>query len=226
LSQLCRKFGKIQVLVGRMVGWAATEMNKTPTEDAMFLKDFTRSATPDNITPVLPARTVSGLTGGTLVETTSGWCAAADLRIGQRVQTLDGGAALILGLDRRPVRDLRAIHIPGGLADTCCDLILPRDQYLLTDTLRDDTLPDLDLVLIPASAWASQPTVQETRFTGELVTPLFADEEILWANSGALLHCPAITTGPNRLPLEGFFMALPEADARALLSRRGARLLA
>lgn len=197
----------------------------------MFLKDFTRTATPGSITPVtVPAdhrvRPATGLTGGTLIETETGWHMAADLRIGQRVHTLDGGAAMILGLDRRPVRDLPAIRIPGGLAETCCDLILPCDQYLLTDTLRDPHMPDLDLVLIPARAWASQPCVTEIRYTGEIITPLFADEEILWANSGALLHCPAITTGPGRLPLDGFFLPLPEAEARAFLTRRAQLALA
>ena len=190
----------------------------------MFLKDFTRTATPGSITPVTPARVLAGLTGDTLVETTTGWCTASELRIGQRVHTLDGGAALILGLDRRPVNDLPCVHIPGGLADTCRDLILPQDQYLLTDTLGDPDLPDVGFVLIPATAWASQPCVTQTRITGELVTPMFADEEIVWANSGALLHCPSIATGPGRLPLNGFFIALPDADARTFLTRRAKRL--
>ncbi|MFN3846138.1 MAG: hypothetical protein ACK4RZ_10015 [Paracoccaceae bacterium] len=192
----------------------------------MFLKDFTRTATPGAFTAITPAPAATGLTSDTLVETTQGWCKASDLRIGQRVHTLDGGAAMILGLDRRPVTDLPGVLLPGGLADTCSDLILPRDQYLLTDTLQDPHLPDLDMVLIPATAWASQPCVANVRITSELVTPMFADEEIIWANSGALLHCPSITTGAGRLPLDGFFMALPDADARALLTRRLAKLRA
>lgn len=190
----------------------------------MFLKDFTRTATPGAFSAVTPSAVATGLTADTLVETTSGWAKAGDLRLGQRVHTLDGGAAIILGLDRRPVRDLPAILVPGGLADTCCDLILPPDQYLLTDLLGDPVLADVDMALVSARAWASQPTVRQTHITGELVTPMFADEEIIWANSGALLHCPPITTGPGRLPLDGFFLALPDADARALLTRRAARL--
>lgn len=190
----------------------------------MFLKDFTRTATPGSFTAVQPVAS-TGLTGGTLVETTQGWCPVADLRIGARVHTLDGGAAQVLGLDRRPVTDLPGIRIPGGMADSCSDLILPLDQYLLTDTLGDPNLPDADMVLIPATAWISQPCVTPVRITGEIVTPMFADEEIVWANSGALLHCPSVAAGPGRLPVDGFFMALADADARAFLSRRARRAL-
>jgi hypothetical protein len=187
----------------------------------MFLKDFTRNAL--SATRVVPARAMSGLTADTLVETTSGWLRASELRIGQRVHTWDGGAAVILGLDRQPVTHPDGVLIPGGVADTCCDLILPRDQYLLTGTYGDAALPDADMVLVPATAWASQPWVTRTKITGELTTLMFADEEIIWANSGALLHCPSVMAGPGRLPLDGFFMALPDADACALLTRRAER---
>lgn len=190
----------------------------------MFLKDFTRTATPGSFTAVQPVAS-TGLTGSTMVETTAGWCRVADLRIGARVHTLDGGAAVVLGLDRRPVADLPGICIPGGMADSCSDLILPLDQYLLTDTLGDPDLPDADMVLIPATAWISQPCVTPVRITGEIVTPMFADEEIVWANSGVLLHCPSVAAGPGRLPLDGFFTALADADARAFLSRRARRAL-
>lgn len=187
----------------------------------MFLKDFTKNATPASFLRVLPAAAPVGLSGATLIETETGWKPAETLRIGTRVHTFDGGLATILGLDRAPVTDSAAILIPGGIAGNCADLILPRGQTILVDTLDDPSLPDAEMVLVPSAAFTGLPGVHETRLTGEVITPMFADEEILWANSGTLLHCPSLA-GPGFDG--GFFQTLPVAQARAFLARRWARL--
>ena len=187
----------------------------------MFLKDFTRDATPASFLRVLPAAAPSGLSAATLVEAETGWIPANTLRIGAKVHTFDGGLATILGLTRKPVQDAPAILIPGGIAGNCADLILPRGQHILVDTLDDPSLPDADMVLVPATAWLGLPGVFETRLTDEVITPLFADEEILWANSGTLLHCPSLAgTGYDG----GFFQRLAPTEGRAFLARRWARL--
>lgn len=192
----------------------------------MFLKDFTRTATPANVTTVRPAPKATGLSSSCLIDTPQGWMAAKDLRIGMRVHSFDGGAALILGLDRRPVMDQPAIVIGGGVAGNCADLVLPFGQHLLVDTLNDPAYPDAEVLLLPAEAWLGQPGVWTTTLHDELITPLFADEEILWVNSGSLLHCPSVVFGAGLLPDGGFFDRLPLAEARAFLTRRATVLVA
>ena len=192
----------------------------------MFLKDFTRTDTPATLTTVRPAPKATGLSSACLIDTPQGWVAAKDLRIGMRVHSFDGGEALILGLDRRPVTNHHAVVIGGGVAGNCADLMLPLGQHLLVDTLNDPAYPDAEVVLVPAEAWLGQPSVWTTTQNDELVTPLFADEEILWVNSGSLVHCPSVVFGAGLLPEGGFFHRLPLAEARSFLTRRAATLAA
>lgn len=187
----------------------------------MFLKDFTRDATPASFARILPAAAPVGLSSATLIEASTGWIPASALRIGACVHTFDGGLATILGVSRTPVRDTPAILIPGGIAGNCADLTLARGQHILVDTLNDPAWPNADMVLVPATAYLGLPGVTETAFTGELITPLFGDEEILWANSGTLLHCPSLAGDGFD---GGFFDRLAPAQARAFIARRWARL--
>ncbi len=192
----------------------------------MFLKDFTRSATPENVTSILPAPAMTGLSSACLIDTPQGWTAANDLRIGMRVHSFDGGEAIILGLDRRPVAAQMAVVISGGVAGNCSDLVLPLGQHMLVDTLQDPNYPDVEALLVPAEAWLGQPGVRLTTIQDELVTPLFADEEILWINSGSLVHCPSVVFGAGLLPESDFFERLPQVDAQTFLTRRATRLAA
>ena len=192
----------------------------------MFLKDFTRAATPANVTTITPAPAMTGLGSASLIDTPKGWVAAKDLRIGMRVHSLDGGEAMILGLDRRPVMESPAIVIGGGVAGNCADLVLPLGQHLLVDTLQDPEYPDAEVLLVPAEAWLGQPGVWTTTLRDELITPLFADEEILWVNSGTLVHCPSVVFGAGLVPDGGFFDRLPLERAQAFLTLRAARLAA
>jgi hypothetical protein len=184
----------------------------------MFLKDFTRTASADSLQPVIPATLACGLTADTLIETRAGWQPAARLAIGSRVQSLDGGAALVLGVTQCEVRNLPGILIPGPLADNCADLLLPAQQGLLLDTLQDPALPDADFVLVPALAFLALQGCRQQPINGRLIQPRFAQEEMLWANSGALLSCPALT------PCTAFFDTLPLAAAQDFLRRRAAQL--
>lgn len=187
----------------------------------MFIKDFTKGATPASFLRVLPATAPTGLSATTLIEGASGWQTADTLRIGARVHTFDGGLVTILGLARNPVRDTPAILIPGGIAGNCADLTLARGQHILVDTLDDPGLPDAEMVLVPATAFLGLPGVIETRLSEELITLMFAHEEILWANSGTLVHCPSLAGTDLE---DGFFQRLSAAHAQSFIARRWARL--
>lgn len=200
----------------------------------MFMQDFTKITTEftrvDRLQPaVIPAPVMGGIVAGTLVEGARGWVAVETLRIGDRVQTLDGGLARIQALDRRSLAqaaETALILVPGGTHDACSDLMLVPGQHVLMDTLGDAVTGPAPYALVPAVALTSDPMVRH-RFPGaavEVITPMFADEEIIFAHSGVLLHCPSVIDGAGRYPDDSFFPRLDAATARAFLIRRAARL--
>lgn len=165
----------------------------------------------------------TGLVAGTLVEGPKGWLPVEDLRIGCTVHSFDGGLARVLGLDRHwitPNRGDYLVHLPGGALDNCCDLTLLPGQNLLVDTQNDIALPDAIVVLIPAAAlegWLGAHRVPlETPI--EVITPRFANDEAVFANSGTLLHCPGIRQ-PAGTPTSDFFTGLDLAQAQRFLRR-------
>ena len=200
----------------------------------MFMQDITKLTTAfarvtprPRVTQALPVTT--GLVAGTLLETARGWADVATLRIGDAVQTLDGGLSRILGLDRRVLRpepETSLILIPGGCHDACHDLLLMPGQHILKDTLDDATCHGAPFVLLPAFAMTIDGMVTRhfPEAEVEVVTPLFADEEIVFANSGVLLHCPGVIDGAGRAPLNSFFPRMDSVEARGFLTRRAARL--
>lgn len=188
----------------------------------MFLKDFTRTVPSLPVFTTRTARPETGLLAGTMVETETGWRDAASLRIGERVQSWDGGLVRIAALERHPLAaGTRALRLPGGMLGTCAGLLLLPGQHLLVETLDDPALTDALAVLVPASAlagWAGVTSV--TLAATEAMRPVFAEEEAIWCQTGALLHCPGLADDAGTLPGEGFFPRLSPVAARAFLDRR------
>ena len=179
----------------------------------MFTHNFPRKA----------RHVTSGLIAGTLVEGTNGWSPIEDLRIGDAVQSYDGGLARVVGLDRdwiTPEIGAYVVHLPGGALDNCSDLMLLPGQNVLVDTLNDEKMPDDLVALIPAAALegvfgASRLKIEKPL---EVITPRFADDEAIFANSGTLLHCPGIRQTAGQ-PASDFFTKLDLAQAQAFLQR-------
>lgn len=192
----------------------------------MFMKDFTKLADVCEIVPPMVATeapVLTGLMAGTRVETEKGWQDVTALNRGDRIYTLDGGLARILGLDRRTAQ-VQAWHLPGGYLDACSDLCLLPRQPLLVSTLEDPQIGAAPFVLIPSEALSVLPFVTRRALTEEIITPLFADEEVVFANSGVMLRCPGVIEGTGPLMMDSFFPTLDLNEARAFLIRREARL--
>lgn len=190
----------------------------------MFMSDITRTAATPALAALAAVAVSTGITAGTLVETANGWRTVESLRCGDAIHSFDGGLVRILGLDRNwllPSDQAALLHIPGGAFDNCTDLMLAEDQHLLIDTLGDLALPDTLHALIPAAALVGFRGAKRVGLGQpiELLTPLFSQVEAVYANSGTLLHCPAITDGPARLPQGDDFTCLDLAQSRALLRR-------
>lgn len=197
----------------------------------MFMKDFTRTTQSVTAADLLTPPVLSGMLAGTMVETATGWQGVETLRMGDLVQTFDGGLAKVLAVDRRALRPELAqslIAVPGGTLDTCADLQLLPGQHLLVDTLDDPAYPDAAFALIPALALEGRMGCMRRYAMREIdvITPLFATEEIVWANSGLLIHSPGIADGAQRRPDSDFFPRLGVTAARALLDHRASRLAA
>ena len=113
--------------------------------------------------------------------------------------------------------------MPGGTHDACSDLWLVPGQHVLIDTVDAHSAPYL---LVPAIALTCDPAVRHSFHDTvvEIITPMFADEEVIFANSGVLLHCPSVIDGAGRYPDDSFFPRLDAASARVFLQLRGLRL--
>ncbi len=147
-----------------------------------------------------------------------------DLRIGDGVQSYDGGLARVVGLDRNwigPDVGAYLLHLPGGALDNCSDLLLLPGQNVLVDTLGDPDLPDHLVALVPAAALEGVLGATRMRIEKplEVITPRFADDEAIFANSGTLLHCAGIRQTAGQ-PASDFFSQLDLAQAQAFLRRR------
>ncbi|WP_225026288.1 Hint domain-containing protein [Xinfangfangia pollutisoli] len=162
----------------------------------MFMQDITRFASDpiqaQDASQDAAAPTGFGLVAGTRVETETGWRAIETLHIGDSLHTLDGGLARIVAMNRREVLPGEpVIRIAGGTFDACSDLLLMPGQDLLLDTMG---LTDAPYACLSAETLAGRPGVSRaaTPRRVEIVTPIFAEEEAVWAQSGVLLRCPGV----------------------------------
>jgi hypothetical protein len=176
----------------------------------MFMQAATRfdlvAATP--IAGVAPLR---GLTAGTLVETATGWTPAEGLRIGTGVHTLEGGQRPVLALTRDVLpAGTMLVRLPGGSFDNCSTLDVLPDQDLVLDH------PHGQMVRIAARMLVGQRGASMIRLERgvERVSPLFAEDEVVWTNSGTRLYCAGIATGRGA----GFLDRCDGSDALALLA--------
>lgn len=193
----------------------------------MFMQDFTRFAPVGTAFPALPVTT--GMAAGTPVETRAGWTPVERLRPGDAVYTLDGGLRTIAAMDRSwllPAMQGTMLTVPGGAFGNCADLVLMPDQHVLLDLDREDiaqgVLPDALAVLIPARALEGERQIHSRAVTEpmEVITLLFPEEELVWAASGVLLHCPAIAAGVGSPPAGDVLPCLTAAVARRVLAAR------
>lgn len=171
---------------------------------------------------ILPDFGASGLLAGSLVETERGWRPVETLARGARVATYDGGFCPIVRVERHhvwPAAEAEVIHVPGGALDNCSDFsLLPGQHLLVTSDVAEDVL-DCAGALIPASALVGYRgiTRQGLLRPAEVLSLRFDSEEIVYVNSGALIHCAA--EGPETAEARSaFFDVLDEARAEAMLA--------
>jgi Hint domain len=184
----------------------------------MFMQNAARFSH-DTATPMLGLAPLTGLTSGTLVETAQGWREAESLRIGMGVHTLDGGLRPVLALDRQTLgAGTAVVRLPGGSFDNCTTLDLLADQDLVMDH------PDGHLVRIAARMLVGQRGATMVRLAedSDRLAPLFAEDEVIWTNSGTRLYCTGIAADRTG----GFIDRCEGADVLALLADLAADIAA
>jgi len=174
--------------------------------------DFAQFNTALTPAPALAAHCT--LSGETMVETQQGWVAARTLRAGDALATLDGGFAPISAITKPDITNAM-VHIPGGALSNCSDVVLPGDVHVGLELPAH--VSDAPMVTAPLSALCGWRGIRPT-FAGssELATLQFDTEELIYAQTGLLIHAAPIG--------ETFFERLNYGETRAKITLLQARL--
>ncbi|AML50223.1 Hint domain-containing protein [Falsihalocynthiibacter arcticus] len=169
-----------------------------------------------------PRRT--GMISGTRVATQFGWRDVTKIVPGDRVLTLDGGLQVV-----KAVRHEQVAQIPGDSLLKVPSLALGNREtvYLLATQdvmIESDAAEDLfgdPFALIPALALEGLRGIQRVAATEELrvVAIEFAQDQVVFANIGALFLCPR-SEQANMVEVAELdlltYDALPMSEARLL----------
>ena len=149
------------------------------------------------------ADVAGGLVAGTKVATQIGWRAVEAVAAGDLVLTFDGGLQLVTAVTRQTVRTMghRAdyalwpLTVPAGALGNREAMTLIPDQAVMVESDTAEAVFGDPFAMIPAGALdgfrgihRSAPAAQI-----EVVTLHFAQDEVVFANIGALFFCPART---------------------------------
>lgn len=171
-------------------------------------------------------RAPRGLMAGTRIETATGWRAVERLMAGDLVHTRDGGLRPVLRVDRTFYRGPRGpeglrgvLRVPGGALMNCAPMMLLPDQHVMLETPFAEEILGTPLTLVPGRALQGFRGIHPVRVGGpaEVVTLRFAEEEIVWANTGIMVHCPALGEDEAADFRSDFFTVLDDDRAEALL---------
>lgn len=187
-----------------------------------FTADFSQAEMIDIEAVMFPvALARSGIIEGTLVEAADGWRPVESLMRGDAVYTFDGGLQQIKTIQRQDVRPARALNIPGGALDNCAGMVLLPGQHVLLEDNRAEAAFGSPLALVPAAALAGWRGIEWINWKGtqaEVVTLEFAEEEIIYANTGTLFQCPNASQLVLPRPISKFFNVLNLSDARTMVA--------
>ena len=174
---------------------------------------------------------MSGIAAGTRVATALGWRDAGALQAGDMVLTFDGGLQPVTAITRRPLwsgagrcpESFWPLMVPAGVLENATPmLLLPRQGVMLESDLAEDVLGD-PFALIPAAALEGVHGIERVYPNDpiEVITLQFETDQVIFAEQGALLFCPA---GGDlvRLALQGSkelcpYRMLPETCAVELV---------
>ncbi|SMX33367.1 Hint domain-containing protein [Octadecabacter ascidiaceicola] len=148
--------------------------------------------------PKLDART-TGMVSGTKVATQAGWAPIEIIREGQQVLTFDGGLQTVVAITRHALMadtmDIASwpLSVPAGALGNREDMmILPHQSVMIESDASEDMTGD-PFALIPGAALVGFRGITQERPAEwvEVIQLHFAQDEIVFANIGALFLCRA-----------------------------------
>lgn len=154
----------------------------------------------DAALPKMDAQT-SGMVAGTKVATNAGWAKIETILEGQKVLTFDGGLQTVIAVTRH---NLMADHanfatwpmfVPAGALGNREDMtILPHQSVMIESDAAEDMTGD-PFAIIPSAALEAFRGISQYRPSEwvEVIQLHFAQDEIVFANIGALFLCRAKT---------------------------------
>lgn len=192
---------------------------------------------------------MTGFTAGTRLATAMGWRPAEAITVGDEVLTFDHGVQMVVAVTRgthiAAAGDLPAfavpIHVPIGAIGNEEPMVLLPDQIVMLESDAAETLTGDPFALVPASALEGFRGIDRIRGIRpvEVVSLHFEDDEVVFADGGALMFAPAamldlatiyrdqgqtspytVRRGPHARALVD---AMATEDARAFARGQGAR---
>ena len=167
----------------KMFAWKNTTWDGTNTDSAL---------------PKLDART-TGMVAGTKVATNAGWAFVETIREGQQVLTFDGGLQTVIAVTRHSLmadtHDISSwpLSVPAGALGNRADMtILPHQSVMIESDAAEDMTGD-PFALIPGASLAGFRGISQERPSEwvDVIQLHFAQDEIVFANIGALFLCRA-----------------------------------
>lgn len=167
----------------------------------------------------------TGLVGAVRVASTAGWRTARSIAPGERVLTFDCGMQPVAAVQILPLwsgnmpcpASLWPIEVPAGVLGNRDLMFLAADQAVLIESDAAEALTGDPFALIPARSldgvrgMCRVPPPPDA----EVTILQFESEQIVFANSGAMFHCPPLVS--NLLePVEAphVYQVLNREDAR------------
>ncbi|SFK04231.1 Hint domain-containing protein [Celeribacter neptunius] len=174
----------------------AQMFQKEPTRNAMG-----RSGVWDGALHAGQPVLTSGLTAGTQVATQNGWRDVESLQVGDKVLTFDAGLQPVRRLSRSwtyvdygtAPRHTWPLCVPAGALGNKTELHLLPEQSVMVESDAGETMFGDPFTLVPAQALDGYKGIapERPRKPMEVVTLEFDTEQVVFANVGALFHCPA-----------------------------------
>lgn len=167
-----------------------------------------------------PRPQAGGFLPDTLVETDRGFVQMRDVKPGDCIYTFDGGCQEVKSINHSVPRMTTLVHVPAGALGNDVDLMLPSDQMVALELDAAERLFDVALVmtkLISLVGYKGITPAMPERLARIHLS--FAEEELIWAESGMLLQAPGST-------LDSAFRKLSFAETRQILASEDGRALA
>jgi len=146
------------------------------------------------------ATVMTGLMHGTRVASTAGWRPVEAVAVGDKVLTFDEGMQTVVRVTRTPIwhddvacpRHIWPLEVPvGALGNRELILLMPSQSILIESDMAETMFGD-PFALIPALALDGVRGICRVPppSGAEAITLHFEEEQVVFANSGAMFFCP------------------------------------